>query len=349
MSSLQIYLDQINADIKAVEGEIKELEKKRTAALEAIQELEQQRDRSPFKQMWDDHIKVQRQILTQYETQLTQHRFRLGQLQAKREQVQGQIERERRQREAEREQLRQQNLTRGDLVPAMIYPVDSGGNQLETYFATAEHELKPLTFMFNPQDYTIKKKNKYENKGLNKNRTYNLEYNSEVKPRTLTLSALWFDTLETGEDVRQYTDILMNYVEVGAGAGVDFSTANSLIQQPPYIAFEWGTFRFMAVITSVSIDFVIFRPDGTPVRAKATVSFTEFKHRKIYARQNPSSGDGPDTQSWSVSAGDRLDTIAAQVYGDASKWRLIADYNHLVDPLALRPGQTLTIPSLWEV
>jgi hypothetical protein len=39
-----------------------------------------------------------------------------------------------------------------------------------------------------------------------------------------------------------------------------------------------------------------------------------------------------------------LDTIAAQVYRDASTWRLIAVQNQIVDPLALRPGMQLRIP-----
>ncbi|MCP5099187.1 MAG: LysM peptidoglycan-binding domain-containing protein, partial [Chloroflexi bacterium] len=58
---------------------------------------------------------------------------------------------------------------------------------------------------------------------------------------------------------------------------------------------------------------------------------------------------GPKTQIWHVSAGDRLDTIAAKIYGDATKWRIIATRNQITDPLQLYPGQQLTIPSIWEI
>ena len=49
---------------------------------------------------------------------------------------------------------------------------------------------------------------------------------------------------------------------------------------------------------------------------------------------------------WRVIAGDRLDTIAFEVYGDATKWRTIAAYNRIVNPLKLEPGQQLIIPEL---
>jgi nucleoid-associated protein YgaU len=45
-----------------------------------------------------------------------------------------------------------------------------------------------------------------------------------------------------------------------------------------------------------------------------------------------------------VKSSDRIDTIAWQMYGDATHWRPIADHNRLTDPLDLRPGQLLLIP-----
>ena len=61
-------------------------------------------------------------------------------------------------------------------------------------------------------------------------------------------------------------------------------------------------------------------------------------------RQNPSSGGGAIKQIWTVVSGERLDTIAYQVYKDATRWREIAEHNQLVNPNALRPGDSLIIP-----
>lgn len=43
-------------------------------------------------------------------------------------------------------------------------------------------------------------------------------------------------------------------------------------------------------------------------------------------------------------AGDRLDIIAQQVYGDASYWRAIAIYNNIGYFFELQPGDKLYLP-----
>ena len=83
------------------------------------------------------------------------------------------------------------------------------------------------------------------------------------------------------------------------------------------------------------------------MRAQISVTFTQHKDANNYPNQNPTSGGAEDVrQVWSVVRGDRLDLIAAKVYGDATKWRLIAQYNGILKPMNLRPGQQLVIPRL---
>jgi nucleoid-associated protein YgaU len=94
----------------------------------------------------------------------------------------------------------------------------------------------------------------------------------------------------------------------------------------------------------MSQKFTLFKSDGTPVRAKVEVTFTQHKDVNDYPNQNPTSGGGDVERIWRVTAGDRLDTIAYQVYGDAARWRAIAERNGIVNPLRLRAGQQLIIP-----
>ena len=110
---------------------------------------------------------------------------------------------------------------------------------------------------------------------------------------------------------------------------------------PPYVAFEWGVFKFAAVITNMTQKFTLFKNDGTPVRANVDVSFTQYTDVEDYKNQNPSSGGGPREQLWRVVAGDRLDTIAAGIYGDANRWRQIAAHNKITNPLVLRPARSM--------
>ena len=55
--------------------------------------------------------------------------------------------------------------------------------------------------------------------------------------------------------------------------------------------------------------------------------------------QQPEEGE----RTYTVEAGDTLESIAAEVYGDGSRYTLIAEAND-VDPTALEPGQELRIP-----
>jgi nucleoid-associated protein YgaU len=87
-----------------------------------------------------------------------------------------------------------------------------------------------------------------------------------------------------------------------------------------------------------------FTKVGVPVRATADITFTQYVDTNDYPAQNPTSGGGPIERIRTITAGDRLDLIAAEVYGDATKWRHIAQRNNLRDPLALRPGMLLRIP-----
>jgi hypothetical protein len=45
-----------------------------------------------------------------------------------------------------------------------------------------------------------------------------------------------------------------------------------------------------------------------------------------------------------VQPGVTLDRICAMYFGDSTRWRSIAQANSVADPLALRPGQLLSIP-----
>lgn len=53
-------------------------------------------------------------------------------------------------------------------------------------------------------------------------------------------------------------------------------------------------------------------------------------------------------RTYTVQAGDTLGGIARQIYGNAAKYPLIAEANHITDPRRIWVGQVLTIPPLSE-
>ena len=248
---------------------------------------------------------------------------------------------------------RQQNtaangrLTRGGLEAARIYEVDEAGEAVS-------NSLYPVLYcMFNPSSYKVTKNSAFSGKGLDENKNYNVDQdNSKVTPAILDIPQLWFDTSETGtggvpQDVSKYTEALIEFAEsTAARASSNFRDAQTAKAAPPKVAFQWGTFRFLGVVESVNAKFVHFSPDGIPVRAQVSLKLKEFRHRKAYPKQNPTSGEGPMDRVWRVQAGQRLDSIAAQVYGDATHWRTIALYNHVEDPFNLPTGLVLRLPPI---
>ena len=192
--------------------------------------------------------------------------------------------------------------------------------------------------MFNPYEYKVSKSNSYSEKSKNDSDTPQMEFKS-AGAQTLTLSLL-FDTYEKKEDVSlktvQLWKFMMTKTHENSGKGKKV--------RPPEVYFEWGVFRFRAVITQMTQTFTLFSGDGTPLRAKVDVTFLQLTDEEDYASQPAFKVGTTYERSWNVVAGDRLDTIAGNVYGDATKWRRIAEYNRIVDPLALVPGQRLRIP-----
>lgn len=192
--------------------------------------------------------------------------------------------------------------------------------------------------MFNPFEYTVTKNNSYAEKPKNKGDIPHLDF-EKAGPQVLKLS-LTFDTYEDDEDVSKITENLWKLMETKTR---EDSSGNKKVSPPP-VAFHWGVFHFVAVITDVSQKFTMFKYDGTPVRAKVDVTFKQHVDPNEHGAQNPTSGGGSIEKVYHFVTGDRLDLIAAEVYGDATKWRLIADRNKIINPLALRPGQQLLIP-----
>lgn len=220
--------------------------------------------------------------------------------------------------------------TESNLVAAEIYEVNDDGERKAGGVDVA--------CMFNPYEYTVSKRNTYSEKASNGSDVPQVEF-KKAGAQTLKLN-LFFDSYEQREDITRTTRKLWKLMESKTR---EEGGRNEKVP-PPEVAFEWGVFRFVSVITDMTQKFSLFLPDGTPVRAEVQITFTQHKDVNDYPRQNPTSGGGPTERVWHVVAGDRLDTIAAEVYGDAARWRLIASHNDIANPHSLRPGQTLNIP-----
>ncbi|MBN2007533.1 MAG: peptidoglycan-binding protein [Anaerolineae bacterium] len=195
-----------------------------------------------------------------------------------------------------------------------------------------------VTCQFNPQDFSITRKIVWEGKVNIGGDASKLTF-SGGEAQDLTIPLL-FDSTESGGDVRDSYKPLLDL------ACIDDSTKNQKTQkgEPPRCRFVWGGFlSFTAVITQITQKFLMFKSDGTPVRAEVSVTFKQLEEE--VRAQNPTSRSEA-RKIWVVHEGDRLDLIAHKEYGNAAHWKHIAETNDLADPFRLQPGQILKITPL---
>jgi len=215
----------------------------------------------------------------------------------------------------------------GELVKATIVNLDTD---------------QSVECMFNPSEYAFTKSNNWKmskTKGAN---VPKLEFNGG-NPTDLKVQ-LFFDTYESGEDVRRkYTNTIWELAMVNKRK----QNPKTKKSEPPKCEFRWGTmWSFKAVVANISQKFTLFLPDGTPVRASLDVTFRQVEDEGLYPRQNPSSGSVPGYRTHLLKEGETLDWIAAQEYGDPNQWHHIAEVNAIDNPFRLRPGMVLSLPPL---
>jgi hypothetical protein len=209
-----------------------------------------------------------------------------------------------------------------------------------------ENEDSPIKCLFNPKEYSISKSSSWQKK-QNSSSIPNLQYGGG-EPRKLSLDLFFDATDDVAGDVRGITEKLFALLE----AAKKYKQEKK--KRPPTVEFHWGrTWTFPAVIDSLSVQYTLFRPDGTPVRALAKLSLTQVEK----AVDKPSAGGGKkgqnpttrglaDLRSHVVRDGDTLPSIAFASYGDPTRWRAIAEANGIDDPLALRRGRLLSVPQV---
>jgi nucleoid-associated protein YgaU len=191
---------------------------------------------------------------------------------------------------------------------------------------------------FNPEDFSITKSVKWISQTANGKNVGDPEF-AGGEAQDLKVKLL-FDSTDTGQDVRKKFSELLKMAEI------DLSKANIKTRksEPPECKFQWGSYlSFTGVIKSVEQNFVLFKSDGTPLRAWVNVTFSETPRKQ--ASQNPTTRT-ESRKIWIVREGETLDWIAYREYGSPAYWRHIAKTNDLDNPLDLVPGQALKLVPL---
>ena len=190
-----------------------------------------------------------------------------------------------------------------------------------------------IPLRFNPSEYQLQKTNNFAEIGIPGLESPPIQFvRGAAEKLSLELLA---DTSDTLEDVREkYVNKLRDLMRLNADT-----------HAPPIVAFTWDTQVFKGVLESLTITYVMFSPDGVPLRAKLSVTLKEYRPAAVQFRESPTSSPDFD-KTFVVRRGDTLSGIAGQVFRDPSRWREIARANDVVDPRRIRPGDALRIPKL---
>lgn len=118
---------------------------------------------------------------------------------------------------------------------------------------------------------------------------------------------------------------------------------NGNIHSPNYLKLIWGkALLYKCRLITMKINYTLFRPDGSPLRAKVNVDFKEF--------QNPTEAmedNSPDmTHLHVVVAGDMLPALTYNVYQKEAHLLKVAEYNKLDTIMYLVPGSKLYFPPI---
>jgi phage tail-like protein len=132
-----------------------------------------------------------------------------------------------------------------------------------------------------------------------------------------------------------------------AAAGILGGSSSSNSAGPPEVTFKWGSFVFKGWWQNFSLKITRLDMMGNPMRAEVSVTIVE--NPQNMPSQNPTSGGKGIRQVHTIVAGDTLASISYEACGKADMWRLIAEMNGIDDPVRLRPGRTLLLPSKADV
>ena len=193
--------------------------------------------------------------------------------------------------------------------------------------------------MFNPTEFTVTKGATWTPRDVQGKGQPELRFVSSTSG-SFDLR-LVFDTTEAGTSVTEHTDLLLRLVEPNA----NLPSADAKAKRPPFVWFSWGRWKsFKAVVTNVSLNYTYFSAEGSPLRAIATVSFTQPEEDGAWPPQNPTSHTPMPHRIHRVQRGETLDRIAWTYYSDATDWRRIAEANRISDPIRVPTGALLIIP-----
>lgn len=201
-------------------------------------------------------------------------------------------------------------------------------------------EGQPYTVMINPDSIKWQR---------------NVEYNEQQAPDSSSPSQKYksspsdkvnFDIVIdcTGIVDSKRTDMA---TEMNALEAIVF-TYNGKIHRPNYVKIQWGqNITFKGVLTSMDTSYTLFKPDGSPIRAKVSLSFSQYiSPATVKILDGDESVD--ISHIVSVVEGITLPQLCLNIWNDDSYYIQVARYNDLNKFRNLKGIQKLIFPPILQ-
>ena len=135
------------------------------------------------------------------------------------------------------------------------------------------------------------------------------------------------------DEIKKFNDVVYSY--------------NGDIHSPNYLQVLWGTLSFDCRMTKVKVEYELFSPDGTPLRAKISPTFQQYLSPQKLALE--SRNNSPDLTHYRiVAAGDTLPLMCHRIYRNSKYYLDVAKVNGLTDFRNLEPGTRIFFPPLGD-
>ena len=226
---------------------------------------------------------------------------------------------------------------KGELKKMKIYAytnVDVADNHL----ASIPGVDNPYTALINPETYTVEIKYEFE-KTQGQGSTGGHQQFKVKLPEEMAFEFLFDNTgIADGKpkeniavEIENFKKFLMDY------------DGNS--HQPRFFKFVWGTDLFKGRCASLNINYKLFNPDGSPIRAICKVSLKQATDEELRVIQQ--NDHSPDLTHYRVvQKGDTLPLMCYKIYGNSSCYLQVAAANKLQNFRNLETGTEIFFPPI---
>lgn len=117
------------------------------------------------------------------------------------------------------------------------------------------------------------------------------------------------------------------------------------VHESPYLNVTWGTLNFKGRLNDFTINYLLFTPEGEPLRAKVNLEIMKYTDQETQNKlKNKSS---PDLSHFvTIKDGDTLPALCRDIYKNEAYCMEVARINGLTGFRRLEPGLRLLFPPL---